>query len=228
MRIEPEVSGASIVIIGNFNAQIFQPFWLAEHEIITEAEAEAAIVAVIHPDFTRFSVDGEFSLQVERERFGIDRQVAPLIRIADITCRIFGDLLPHTPLKQLGINRQVHFDVGTEANRDQIGRTLAPPQPWGEWGAALSTELGGGRHGGLQSLTMRQYIANRSGWLQAKIEPSLMIGGGRSGIYAEINDHYDVGQSFDADAVVEIVRSHFDTSLNQSDAIIDHIMSLKP
>ena len=64
----------------------------------------------------------------------MDRAVAPLIRIADITCRIFGDLLPDTPIHQVGINRMIHFDVGSQSAREEIGLKLAPREPWGDWG----------------------------------------------------------------------------------------------
>jgi hypothetical protein len=97
MRIEPEISGVAIVMLGHFNPQIFQPFWLAHHDIISEEAAESADVKFVNPEITAFKLDGDFTVQVERERFSIDRSVAPMIRIADVACRIFGDLLPHTP-----------------------------------------------------------------------------------------------------------------------------------
>lgn len=229
MRIEPEISAASIVMVGFFNPQIFQPFWLAKHGIISEEEAEVANLALIHPEITRFTLEGEFSLQVERERFLIDRAVAPLIRIADVTCKIFGELLPHTPIRQIGINRMIHFDVGSQSARDQIGLKLAPREPWGEWGRLVSSGKDE-KHGGLQSLTLIQKdVSDRpSGWIMAKIEPSNLIARGRTGIYMEINDHFDIAKTPDgADEIVEILRSRFDSSLANSDSIIDQIMSLK-
>jgi hypothetical protein len=155
MRIEPEISAAAIVMVGFFNPQIFQPFWLAHHGVISEREAETARIGFIHPEITQFNIEAEFSIQVERERFVIDRAIAPLVRIADVACRIFGELLPHTPVRQLGINRHVHFDVGSFTARDQIGIKLAPREPWGEFGRLVSTGEGA-KHGGLQSLVMIQ------------------------------------------------------------------------
>jgi hypothetical protein len=229
MRIEPEISAATIVMIGHFNPQIFQPFWLAHHDIISEEEAESANIGFVHPEITRFSLEGEFDIQVERARFSIDRAFAPLIRIADIACRIFGDLLPHTPIAQVGINRLVHFDVGSQFARDEIGHKLAPRDPWGKWGRLVSGGEGE-KHGGLISLTLTQRdVSDRpAGWIQAKVEPSSVIGRGRTGIYMEVNDHYDLANKPDgADEIVEIVRTRFDASLANSDSIIDQIMSLK-
>jgi len=230
MRIEPEISGVAIVMIGHFNPQIFQPFWLAHHDVISEESAESANVGFVHPEITSFKLDGDFTVQVQRERFSIDRAVAPLIRIADVASRIFGDLLPHTPISQVGINRLLHFDVGSESTRDQIGFKLAPQEPWGEWGKLLSHGEGL-KHGGMSSLTMiqRDVPGRAAGWIQTKVEPSNVLNRGRTGIYVEINDHYDLGKTPDgADEIVEIIRTKFDDSIANSDAIIDQIMSLKP
>jgi len=229
MHIEPEISAASIVMVGSFNPQIFQPFWFAHHDIISDEDAEIAKIAVLLPEISRFNLEGDFSVQVERERFAIDRAVAPLIRIADVVCRLFGELLPHTPIGQVGINRMIHFDLGSQEARDQIGIKLAPREPWGEFGR-LASGGEGAKHGGLISLvlTQRDVSDRTNGWIQAKVEPSHVIARGRTGIYMEINDHYDLGKRPDgADEIVEIVRTRFDTSLAHSDSIIDQIMSLK-
>jgi hypothetical protein len=230
MRIEPEISGASIVVVGHLNPQIFQPFWLAHYGLISEEAADAANVNFINPEITVLGIEGDFNIQVERNRFSIDRGVAPLIRIADLVCKIFGELLPHTPVRQLGINRLMHFDVGSTDARDAIGLKLAPREPWGEWGRLVSGGEGD-KHGGLMSLTMTQFnCPDRSaGWVQAKVEPSRVIARGRSGIYMEINDHYDLGKDQEgAQKAAEIVREKFDSSIANADSIIDQIMSLNP
>lgn len=41
MRIEPEIGGASIVLLGSFNPKIFQPYWMAKHGLISDSAAEA-------------------------------------------------------------------------------------------------------------------------------------------------------------------------------------------
>ena len=125
MRIEPESDEAGIVIVGSFNPRIFQPFWLAKQNLISDEAAENAKITIIHPDITAFEIEPVFSLRVERERFIMQRKVAPLILLSDLAGRIFGDLLPHTPLRAIGINRLVHFDVGDVKKRDIIGEMLA-------------------------------------------------------------------------------------------------------
>jgi hypothetical protein len=182
LRIEPEISGASIVLRGNFNPTIFQPAWFAKHDLITEEAASGAKIDVIHPEVTMFAVEPDFIFGCERDRLAVTRGNAPLILISDLLSRIFGDLLPHTPVGQLGINRYVHFSVGSFEERDRIARMLAPREPWGTWGQELQSE-DQTRAGGLLSMTMiQQNVRDReAGRVQVKVEPSSIIGQGRTG-----------------------------------------------
>ena len=229
MLIEPDLTQLALVLVGNFNPSIFQPSWFARHKIISDRAADAASVSVIHPDITIFSIETDFVLQVERERFSVSRAFAPWVRISDLVGAVFGDLLPHTPVSKLGINLVVHFDAGSQDKRNEIGARLAPPAPWGEWGKLVSSGEGTTR-GGMQSLTMIQKnMSDRSaGWVQAKIEPSVRIRGGLTGIYMEVNDHYDLlgTDAQEARAMVTILRDKFDSSVKNSEKIVDQIMSM--
>ena len=207
MRIEPEISFVTIVLRGKFNPSIFQPFWFVRHELISEDAGNAAKVNLIHPEATEFQIDGQFSLHVDRTTFWITRLEAPLVIIADVVGRIFGDLLPHTPIGQVGINRMVHFSVGSLAERTRIGRLLAPPKPWGAWGVELSDSDASEAPGGLRALTMVQHgLKDREGFIQASIEPSQLLGGGRTGIYMAINDHYQLANPDAAPDASEMIR----------------------
>jgi hypothetical protein len=78
-------------------------------------------------------------------------------------------------------------------------------------------------------MIQRDVSDRAAGWIQAKVEPSNIIGRARTGIYMEVNDHYDLGRTPDgAEEIVEIIRTKFDASIANSDSIIDQIMSLKP
>jgi hypothetical protein len=229
MHIEPELSELLIVLVGNFNPTIFQPSWFARHGLITDGAAQSAEISVIHPDITAFSIESLFTLQVERERLTIGRTAIPWVYGSDLIAKIFRDLLPHTPVSKLGINVLVHFDAGSQAKRDEIGEMLAPRGPWGEFGALVSSGEGA-KHGGLQSLTLIQKnVSDRpGGWVQAKIEPSLRIRAGQSGIFMEVNDHYEVygADGQDAQAIVAILQDKYDSSVKNSEKIIDQIMTL--
>jgi hypothetical protein len=228
LRIEPEISGVSIVLRGHFNPSIFQPFWLALQGLISEEDAESAKVSVIHPEICNFAIEPNFILNVQADRFVISTATAPLIAVSDLCSRIFGDFLPHTHVNQVGINRSVHFSVGSAAERNRIGDLIAPKKPWGEWGSDLNSE-DLATQGGLQSMTMiNKKVSDReAGWVQARIEPSQSIGKGESGIFMEVNDHYQLNAASDALPAMKILQEGFDESLARSDMIIDQIMSLK-
>jgi hypothetical protein len=230
MHIEPEIGGVSIVLLGSFNPKIFQPYWMANYGLISASEAEIADVAVIHPEITAFMIEDLFTLQVNPTRFSIERNVAPLVLICDLVTRLFIDLLPHVPIHQMGINRTVHFHLGQE-QRERIGLMLAPREPWGEWGKEVSSGEGL-KHGGLQSLALIQRnVSDRpAGWIQTRIEPSLKIGHGQTGIFMEVNDHYeltDASQTSSPEAMMKLLVKIFDKSIRRSEEIIDQIMSLK-
>jgi hypothetical protein len=169
-------------------------------------------------------------VRVEPERFSADTAEAPYTRLLDLVVRTFKEFLPHTPLGKLGINRTVHFSVGSQDNRDRIARMLAPRDPWGEWGPLID-QGEGERQGGLLSLTMqqRQLDDRHRGHIQAKIEPSVRLPG-RAGIFMEINDHYEIQDARDVagcEQIVDILAAKFDESLRRSEWIIDQIMGLR-
>ncbi len=228
MRIEPEIAGVSVVMIGNFNPSIFTPAWFGWHGLISEKMVDTANTKIVHPQISDFNVDW-LHIQVVPERFLINTTQAPYIRVQDLAIRIFREHLPHTPLDTMGINREVHFLVESFDERDQLGRLLAPTDPWGEWGKKLEPD---GSHGGVTSITMRQVDPKGrppGGQINVTVEPSNRIGQGHLGVYVRVNDHYtieNVESEIGTSKIVELLEENFDESLRRADQIIDHIMSL--
>lgn len=227
MLIVPEISGTSIVLVGSFNPAIFTPAWFEMHRLLPEGTAEFAKLEVAHAQATAFSAEW-LNLNVMAERFSVETVQAPDVRVRDLVVRTFREHLNHTPLKALGINRSVHFNVKSLEDRDRIGRMLAPIEPWGKWAQELGLD---GTHGGMTSLTMTQADPGgrpKGGRINVKIEPSTQIGEGRTGVYVNVNDHYqfDADQPQATEAVIQVVENHFDASVTRSNALIDHIMSL--
>ena len=227
MRLEPEISGVAVVLLGDFNPAIFTPAWFAMHGLLSRAAADSADLQVAHPQVTVFSTDW-LRLQVTTDRFMADTVQAPHVRVRDLVVRVFKEHLHHTPVNAMGVNRNVHFRVGSSAERDRIGRALAPIAPWGHWRQELGLD---GEHGGMTSLTMSQLRPGDrplGGRVQVKVEPSNRIGDGRFGVYVQVNDHYAVaGGTADGGAqLMGFLQDRFDASIRRSDDIIDHIMSL--
>lgn len=228
MRIEPEIAGVSLVMLGHFNPLIFSHSWFGWHGLLPEEIVNNARVQIAHPDITKFNADW-LNLQVDRERFIINTVQAPYVRLQDLAVRIFRDQLPHTPLKVLGINREIHFSVKKFEERDRLGRALAPVEPWGEWGKKLEPD---GKHGGMTTLNMRQLNPEgrtAGGQINVTVEPSNKVGDGLLGVYVRVNDHYVIKNTESQTATSEIVKlleDNFAGSLQRANKIIDHLMSL--
>ncbi|MCY3941826.1 MAG: hypothetical protein OXG29_12200 [Gammaproteobacteria bacterium] len=227
MRIEPEISGVAIVMVGSFNPAIFTPAWFALHGLLSEKVAENAELEVAHNQVTLFSADW-LTLQATTERFSAATGQAPYVRLRDLVVRIFKEFLPHTPATHLGVNRQVHFTVRNAAERDRIGRALAPIQPWGKWGERIQQ---GSERGGMTSLTMSQIAPKgreKTDQINVTVEPSTRVGEGHLGIYVSVNDHFaiDAAEPGSAERLMELFGKEFDASLKRSETIIDQVMSL--
>lgn len=228
LRIEPEIGGVSVVLVGDFTPAIFTPAWFALHGLLPKSAADGAEGSVVHPRATAFTFDG-LVLNVTNDHFSVETSQAPYVRVCDLVVRVFREFLPHMPLKAFGINRIVHFPVRNHAEMDRIGRTLAPVEPWGAWRRVLELD---GQHGGMTSLRMSQVkIEGRppEDRINITVEPSNpIIGRGRAGVYVQVNDHYtmdDTGPGT-GERLMEILESGFGTSLERGDGIVDHVMSL--
>jgi hypothetical protein len=230
MRIEPEIGSVNVVLIGAFNPAIFHPSWFGANGLLSSEEVDGAEVEIVHRELAKFRVGDWLDLQVDRERFVAQTNESPFVRLLDLVVNTFRGCLHHTPLRLMGINRQVHFRVGDPAVCDRIGKILAPQGAWGEWGACLAGKSLETR-GGLRSLTMQQQgLEDRDkGYILAKVEPSSRILGG-VGIFMEINDHYelvDPSAAAGAQQMMDLLAARFEESIGRSEWIIDQIMALK-
>ena len=228
MRIAPELTGASLVLLGNFNPSIFTPAWFGWHDLLPEKTVDLAELQIAQPQITAFSADW-LELNTVPERFSLSTTQPPFVRLRDLGIRIFQERLPHTPLHSMGINRQVHFLVSGMKDRDRLGRLLAPIDPWGDWGSQLQPD---GTHGGMTSLTMTQVnIEGRppSGKINVTVQPSNRVDQNSVGVYVEVNDHYTVEEQNSKGATNELINmleQEFEASLHRAEKIIDHLMSL--
>ena len=228
MLIEPEIGGCTIVLLGAFSPLAFSPKWFAINGIVSNEQAEAAQVTVLHNELSVFRI-GKFSFAIEENRFSADTTEAPWIDLCDLVSKTFSDFLPFTPINQMGINRLVHFSVGSEDKRNRIGNVLAPLEPWGKWGKEIANAPPTSR-GGVTNLTMLQKVTHDDyrGHFQITIQPSGRLKG-NVGIYAQTNDHYDVGP-LDATggcgSIMKLLVENFETSLRRSESAIEQVMRL--
>lgn len=222
MTVELDTSGCTIVLVGQFNPAIFHPSWFLSHNLINEATAAESQVHVVHPDIAQMEL-GPVSWQAEQQRVTISTTSAPLIRVADLAVSVFGKLLTHTPIAQVGINTHRHYRLSSAEVRHEFGRRLAPIGPWGEWGHRLDTNPMKDSKSGVQIIAMREYWADPpwAGYIQVKVEPSTKIGHD-SGVYVEKNHHIDRMAPRGDVAAAEFVQytaKRFDDVIAESDWI---------
>jgi hypothetical protein len=232
MRIQPEQNSVNIVLIGSFNPAIFQPAWFVVNNMISKEDLDSSEtkVEIIHPGIAKFKVGDWLNITVMQEQFIAETNEPPFIRLSDLVAKIFGEILIHTPVIQMGINRMVHFNVGSEENRNKIGKMLAPQELWGEWAKDIEGK-NPKKRGGMFAIVMRQVDLDdrEKGHIQAEVKPSPLIPNG-AGIFVGINDHYEIPNDDSLDSAIRMARilgKKFDDSLQKSEWIIDQIMALK-
>lgn len=228
MLIQPEISGCSIVLTGEFNPAIFHPAWFKDKNIEPNIQESVTKIQIVHNDVSSFSIDTR-NYTIQRDRFHLETTSAPWIIIADIARAIFGEYLMHTPIRAFGINRDVHFRLNSSNERILLGRHLAPIGPWGDFGKEMesnSSEL----IGGMRSLTMTRKSKETSVRIEtnARIEPSVKIDDGK-GVYMGVNFHHDLRNlpdAFGSETAIQILSARFEDEMAEAEAIINNIMEV--
>jgi hypothetical protein len=231
MHISPQISAASVVAIGHFNPLIFRTDWLKEKEILVGNDLENLKISIMNPEIVSYQIPwGMF--QTDRNNFSIATTREPLVRVYDFFVRCF-QYLPETPIRAVGINREVHFETAGESVRDRVGDQLAPKQFWSDF-----VQSKGQKSGGLRSLIMEQAIFKdgkrmrtdgRFGHVWVRVEPSLRQDI-RYGIFVQVNDHFDLATDpdrySDGRAAADLVAETFERSIATSEHLIDRVMEL--
>lgn len=226
MRIVPEISSMQIVLLGKFNPAIFTPAWFAHNKLLREGLDESAQVQVIHPQIAAFTADW-LSLQVTNDQFRAETQQAPYARLCELVVRTFSECLHHTPLTAFGINRNVHFLVSDPEARTRMEKILVPPEPWSPLQEVLGLDSGHGGMAAVQVSHRRPKGRREGGQINVTVQPSVLVGEGRTGVFVGVNDHFVADQpEGSAQHLMSVLGAEFNSSRNRSDEIIDHIMSL--
>jgi hypothetical protein len=127
----PEIEALNFVILGNFNPMIFHPAWFRSAGLIDEDQQAAAIEnkIVVIPELARAKFP-HVSIEATQHRlmaFTLHPGHFEILR--DFVKDIFR-VLPHTPVKKLGINLEEHWKYDSEDAWNQFGHKLAPKKTW--------------------------------------------------------------------------------------------------
>ena len=194
---------------------------------MSEEDVESAALQVVHNQVTDFQVNW-FDLQVTPDRFSIETTIAPQILIQDLVAKMFGELLPHPPIRALGINSSAHVKARDKEELNRIGTTLAPPSAWGPWREKLDLDSDSG---GMSSLKMSQFSPDdrpAGSAINITVEPSKRMGKEQLGVYVGINHHFEI-DSENADSsrsLMKVFDQYYDNCIDMSNEILNHIMSL--
>jgi hypothetical protein len=167
----------SIVLLGDFYPVLFHPSWFAHRGLMKQEEVDAAEVKLIHPDAAMCDIEW-LQLRVDRGRFQVlTTQEAYFEPLRDLAISIF-DIQYETPVRVMGINRVVHYQLDSEDALHRIGHRLAPKENWDD---ILENP-------GMLSLTMQATRPEKfKGYIRVRVGPSGQV---KSGVFVEVNDHY--------------------------------------
>lgn len=207
----------SIVLIGFFNPQIFQPFWFAHNNLVQFTEADAAQVDVIARDITSFKLPW-LSIQVFREKFlaisGDESQFLPLRDFVIGTFRLLG----HTPILQMGINRDIQFEMTSEKDWHEVGHKLAPKDFWKNY---LKVP-------GMKSLIMNgQRDDTYKGEINVSVRPVLEKKAMENKNVVEVayNSHYNFEKNSNAESILGIIEESFEQTLDKARALSESLIN---
>lgn len=112
MKKPVQLTDSNIVLLGGFNPNIIEPSWLSRHDVVKEKSDEVMTEIQFGPgapQMMRFKLDGlRWEVAFDRVLVGSGEARTPakwLVRMLD--------LLPHTPIRAVGINFKLRSDRAT-------------------------------------------------------------------------------------------------------------------
>jgi hypothetical protein len=205
-----EIDGTSTVILGSFNPAISHPSWYEKQGLISEADAENTEIKVVVPDVSEIKI-GSIRVQVVRDRFTVETADPRYFEsVRDLALGTFA-VLEHTPVKALGINRNMHFRMGSIDKQRAFLKLLVHSETWNT--VFDSPEF--------NSLTMRHNRTDPPGFLAVKIEPSVRID---PGVFIQMNNHYDIADN----GIAELLRNlkdNWEQSIHDASKLANNLLS---
>lgn len=207
---------ANIVLVGSFNPLIFQPNWYASNGLLSEQEAEAAVIEVIHREVTTFSTTA-FLLQVTTDRFLLRSGATPSFRLMrDLAIGTF-TLLSETPVSAVGFNRESAFTMESPDAWNGLGWAITPQEHWAD---VMERP-------GLRSVTVEDTRQEgRPGYRRVTLQP---VDGLLNGVSIAVNDHYQLSTETSmakASEAVEVFQQDWDDSFSNAEKLIEHAIQI--
>ena len=168
----------NIVVVGGFNPNIITPDWLEHNNLITAKDSKSRSITLINNEVSIFKIpDIEIFTSRERLQLTLKRCEFPEL-VFDLAIGIL-TLLIQTPVKNLGINQHLIYDLDSREDRNELGFKLVPP---GIWSGILPTYEG---------MNLLRIQAKRdddySGYVWIDVSP---VDGTTNQVKFAMNDHY--------------------------------------
>ena len=174
--------GMSIVVLGDFNPKIFQPYWFSTMGLIRKEEADEAKIKVVHNDATAFSSQW-FNLQVLHEKFSLETTDSSKHKaIRDLVYSTFR-ILEHSPITAFGFNYNRFFEMDSEEAWHALGDYYVPKRTWEK---LLENP-------GMRSLTVEgKRKVCQANYVQIRLEP---VKGTKHSVFLGVNEHYQLASA---------------------------------
>jgi len=205
----------SIVILGGFDPRGLHPLWFRSENLLGHEEAAQAELKVMFPDLTEWSTES-LLLHATRDRLLVQARLESAAdAVRDLVLGIL-QLLEHTRVTALGLNRSMHFDVGGEANWHKVGDTLAPKAIWDRH---LGTRVG------MRVLQLER--SPRGDGLAGKtvvgVYPSVKLA---HGVYFDVNNELtiDGGDAGNARGCAEMISTHWSRLLDEARTMAESVL----
>ena len=211
-----KIETLSIVLLGDFNPVIFQPYWLANKELIREDEAKNAKIDIIHNDIVRYEIADWFNVEINKGRCEFKTTKTPYFDpIKDLTISIFS-ILKETPIKSMGINHVYDLSLLSNDNFYKFGNTLTPLSIWGD--SINDPRL----------LHLEIYEKERKDIVGAsrriRITPSDQTAIA-FGITVNINNHFQLENKGNSNNLFSMIENNWKKSFSESKNIVEELFS---
>ncbi len=201
-----------VVMVGDFNPAIVQPSWLLYYGLLKEQEAESAKVDVICADATVFEIGDWLKIEVLRDRFVLHSSNEGCYEsLRDVLVGVL-NLLSHTPLKAIGINKTHTYAYDNNKDINFINKTLINFSSLKEINEQLSFQF------------------NRNDTYDGYIQITCQPQNDTKEIFLSINDHYQLDKTPNAlpgsILAIDILSNKWYDSLNTCNTYIEKLYKL--
>lgn len=206
----PAYRYVNIVLIGTFNPAIFQPEWFRTHDLLPEAEVNAAtsVREKMYVANDAAMIDfGSVKLEVITDRWAITTDRPDWFTdIGSLVTSIF-DLLSHTPVKVFGANFIEHWPKD-RASADDVVKRWLPLEPLAKI-IGTPVRLGGSVHSEWEGYRTTLWL-----------EPSTQLKGG---IFATQN--YELTLKHGVPELLTVLRRDWEKLLLRAKSVTDILLT---